>query len=84
MSARPSPTCRDSTPPKVLHWIEIVLVDEEGRPVPDEPYALRLPDGALRTGRLGTDGTAFEGNLVIPGMCQVRFPAIDGREWRPA
>jgi hypothetical protein len=38
-----------------VHWIEIVLVDEEGRPVPDEPYALRLPDGAHVPGALPRD-----------------------------
>lgn len=55
------------------------LLDDLDRPVAKEPYWIRLPDGAIREGRLDDDGyVRFDG---IPcGNCVVRFPVIDSRE----
>lgn len=60
-------------------WIEIELVDEEGRRVAAE-LVVTLPGGKkLRP--------AFSGFLRIddidPGTCDIEFPGIDGREWGP-
>lgn len=60
-------------------WIEIELLDEEGRRVAAE-LVVTLPDGTkLRP--------AFSGFLRIddvdPGTCDIEFPRIDGREWGP-
>ncbi len=61
-------------------WIEIVLLDQEGVPVADEPYTLVLPDGGTRSGQLDARGFArIEG--IVAGVCDVSFPRIDGREW---
>lgn len=57
-------------------WIEIELVDTEGKPVPNERYWILLPDGSAREGRLNADGRAYVGNLD-PGECDVRFPDLD-------
>ncbi len=57
-------------------WIEIELVDTEGKPVPDERYWILLPDGTVREGRLSSEGRAHVGNLD-PGECDVRFPDLD-------
>ncbi len=66
-----------------LTWVEIELLDPQGEPIPNEAYALTLPDGVIRTGRLNSRGTArVEG--IPAGTCQVQFPGIDGREWSPA
>ncbi len=63
-------------------WIEIVLKDPTGQPMPGERYALRLPDGATLEGALDAQGFArFE--QIAPGDCQVSFPRIDRRMWRP-
>ncbi len=65
--------------PKVKTWIEIVLLDQDGRPVPREPYQLTLPDGATRSGNLDDNGfVRVEG--IVPGSCDVSFPKIDARE----
>lgn len=60
-------------------WIEVQLLDDADRPVAKEPYWIRLPDGAIREGRLNDEGyVRFDG---IPcGNCTVRFPVIDSRE----
>jgi hypothetical protein len=60
-------------------WIEIELLDEDGRRVAAE-LVVTLPDGTkLRP--------AFSGFLRIddidPGTCDIEFPKIDGREWGP-
>jgi hypothetical protein len=62
-------------------WIEIKLVDETGAPVPGEKYRIELPDGSVREGVLGPEGTAWQGNLD-PGTCKITFPDLDASEWR--
>ena len=65
---------------KKRSWIEIELLDEEGRRVSTE-LLITLPDGTKMR-------PAFSGFLRIddvdPGTCDIEFPKIDGREWGPA
>lgn len=62
-------------------WIEIRLVDEKNKPVPGVAYRIQLPDGAIRSGSLDEDGSAYVGG-IDPGQCQVTFPELDGRDWK--
>jgi type VI secretion system secreted protein VgrG len=65
------------------HWIEIQLNDEEGNPVPGEPYKITLPDGTtVADGTLDDKGHARVTNLD-PGTCQVTFPNLDQDTWKP-
>ena len=64
-----------------LTWIQIELVDAAGRPVPNEPYKVELPDGGIRQGNLDPAGRAYIGDIK-PGQCRVSFPDIDANEWR--
>ncbi len=65
------------------HWIEINLVDDEGKPVAGEPYALWTP-GASQPLRGTLDGN---GHLRLehlpPGMCKVVFPDREPLWWQP-
>ena len=72
---RPNPR-----PDTKVTWIEIVLVDEKGRPVPNERYRLVLPDGSTRAGQLDENGFQRVDGIEA-GICDVTFPDIDGREW---
>ncbi len=63
-----------------LSWIEVVLLDPEGRPVPDMLYAVKLADGSTRQGRLNQAGYARLDGIPVGG-CDVSFTTIDGREW---
>jgi hypothetical protein len=63
-------------------WIEIVLKDSKGNPVPNEEYILELPDGTKRRGRLDADGIARVDGIK-PGSCRVSFPNVDANEWKP-
>ncbi len=62
-------------------WIEIELVDDEGRPVPFERYELVLPNGRKRYGRLDANGLARV-NGIKPGSCEINFPRLDKEGWR--
>jgi len=53
-------------------WIEIELVDESGRPRPNEKYTLTLPDGTQPTGNLDGEGKAVEKD-VPPGRIEIEF-----------
>jgi type VI secretion system secreted protein VgrG len=61
-------------------WIEIELIDPNGKPVPNERYKLTLPDGSVKWGSLDDNGKARVERLQ-PGNCQVTFPDRDQEVW---
>jgi hypothetical protein len=66
-----------------VSWIEVVLQDEDGNPVPGEPYSITLADGTVAEGTLDEKGfVRVDG--IPPGACQVTFPARDGQDWKKA
>lgn len=79
VTPKPQPLPKDTS----KTWIEIVLRDEDGVPVANEPYRLTLPNGERRSGTLDARGFARVDG-IDPGTCDVTFPRIDGREWRRA
>ena len=66
----------------VKTWIAIRLIDEDGNPVPDVAYSVTLPDGSIMTGSLDDQGCARFDD-IDPGQCQVSFPEIHAKEWKP-
>lgn len=73
--AAPPPLVRPCT----ACWIEVVLLDDEGRGVAREPYWIRLPDGVVREGRLDERGVVRLDDIPC-GTCVVRFPRLDAQE----
>ena len=67
--------------PQPIHWIEIVLKDEDDKPVAGEAYKVVLPNGEATTGYLDADGAARIDGIVSAGTCKVSFPGIDGDDW---
>ncbi len=65
------------------HWVEIVLVDSDGKPVPSEPFRVTVPDGTVAEGTLDEKGYARVDG-IDPGTCQVTFPALDKDYWGKA
>lgn len=64
-----------------LSWIEIELKDDDGNPVANEPYSVKLPDGSVAEGTTDNKGGAkIEG--FKPGGCEVMFPRLDKDEWK--
>ena len=64
------------------HYIEIELLDDEGKPVADEAYFVELPDGTTKSGRTDAKGFArIDG--VDPGTAKVSFPDLDKESYNP-
>lgn len=68
--------------PKPVHFIEIELVDDDGKPVPNEAYVIELPDGTKRTGRTDGEGKARLTG-IDPGTAKVSFPDLDKSAYEP-
>lgn len=78
------PTTKPPPPPIApATFIEIELVDQQGRPVPRERYVITLPDGKERRGRLDDRGLARIDGIRPAGVCDVSFPDIHADEWKP-
>ncbi|MDX1739981.1 MAG: hypothetical protein R3178_01760 [Rhodothermales bacterium] len=58
-----------------VDWMEIELLTRDGRPIGNEDYVIRLPDGSERRGRLDEMGRATETD-VPPGGARVEFPEL--------
>lgn len=63
-------------------WVEIVLVDMEGKPRPGVRYRVKLPGGEVKEGQLNSYGQAGFYELD-PGSCKVTFPELDAEAWEP-
>ena len=71
------------TPRKPKTWVAVRLVDQDGEPVPYEAYKLVLPDGTVQEGNLDDTGEVYVSG-IDPGECQISFPNLDQKEWKPA
>jgi hypothetical protein len=81
----PCQSCGDPPPdqcvaPEKTHWIAIKLVDELGKHVPYEAYAVTLPDGSVVEGSLDKNGRA-KITGIDSGTCKVSFPELDKESW---
>jgi len=62
-------------------WIEIILVDAEGKPMPGVRYRLTPPGGGAPVeGRLNEHGQAGL-YQIEPGNCKITFPDLDKEAW---
>lgn len=76
-----SPLFAEGEPTKTS-WIEVALVDEDGRPVPYQRYRVIAPDGKVREGFLDAKGLARVSG-IDPGTCRITFPEFDKEVWNP-
>ena len=73
-----------SCPEPDKHWIEIDLkYEDDSSPVDGEEYCITLPDGAEVRGHLDKKGFARVDGIENPGTCQITFPKLDRRIWKP-
>lgn len=63
-------------------WVEIKLVDEDGKPVPGEMYAITLGDQTIASGTLDEKGFARVDH-IDPGQVRITFPNLDKDAWEP-
>jgi peptidoglycan hydrolase-like protein with peptidoglycan-binding domain len=64
-------------------WIGLCLVDQTGKAVGRRRYRITLPDGSIKEGVLGSDGTARVDGIGTPGTCQIDFLDFDKVDWGP-
>jgi len=55
---------------KFKDWLELEITDEDGQPMAEREYSVRLSDGSIRKGKLDRDGKARIEN-VPPGRAEV-------------
>ena len=79
---RPTKTEPQKTEPqKKKTWIEIMLVDREGKPMPGVRYRITPPAGDEPSeGMLNEFGQAGY-YQIEPGTCKVTFPDLDADAW---
>jgi hypothetical protein len=78
----PDPASNQTVSPDKKHWIQIEMLDKEGRPVKGEDFKLSLPDGTVIEGSLDDRGRSRFGG-IDPGSCTVTFPNLDKDSWEP-
>jgi hypothetical protein len=61
-------------------WVEIQLLDPDGKPVPNEPYKITAPDGTASEGCTDSNGVARVDG-IDPGTCKITFTALDQQAW---
>lgn len=66
----------DKNEDEKTHWIGIELQDDEGNPIPEEEYQVKLPDGTIKSGRLDDKGKAKVEGIPQGGTAEVTFPRI--------
>lgn len=59
------------------HWIEVQLVDKDGKPVRNEKYWIQLSDGTVKEGYLNAQGKVRLEDIPA-GNCRIRFPELRG------
>jgi hypothetical protein len=64
-------------------FLDIELVDAEGKPAAGVRYRVTLKDGSIKEGRLDASGRARL-DSIPPGLCRVSFPALDSGAWEAA
>lgn len=63
------------------HWIEIELLDDEGKPIAGERWFIEMPDGSNLSGRTDGQGRARVDG-VDPGTARVSFPDLDKKSYQ--
>ncbi len=71
---------RQQEKPNEKHWVEIILVDMEGKPMPGVKYRITPPGGAPVEGTLNQYGQAGV-YQIDPGNCKITFPDLDQETW---
>ena len=77
-TSSPPPTKSEQKPPKKeekkkKEWIEVVVKDENGKPIIGEKYEIELPDGFIKRGVTDMNGKVKLQGLD-PGQCKITFP----------
>ncbi len=71
-----STTAASGAPTPEKTWFRCQLLDEDGKPMPNEKYKMTDSNGATREGTLDADGWVYIPPTLAPGACSISFPEI--------
>lgn len=78
---KPPVESRTEEPKQKKAWIEIILVDMDGKPMPGVRYRITPPGGGEpQEGTLNEHGQAGY-YQIEPGNCKITFPDLDKDAW---
>jgi hypothetical protein len=61
-------------------WIEVLVVDDDDRPVAGVEYEIELSDGRVRRGKTSEHGILrYDG--MPPGSCKVKLLSVEAKGW---
>ena len=66
------------------HSIEVLLVDEAGKPVPGAAVKITLPDGETVASGSTNEKGLYKVSNIDPGNCEIHFPDYDDAAWEEA
>lgn len=69
-----------STKEDETHWIHVVVVDEEDRPLAGVRYRIELTDGRVRDGRTDANGGIYFDGMPT-GDCKISLVECDEQAW---
>ena len=67
--------------PDKKHWVEIVMLDQEGMPVPGQAYEITVPDGTVVQGSTDSKGRGRVDGIDA-GNCKIIFTQLDKDVWK--
>ncbi|MBI1189352.1 MAG: hypothetical protein GC200_01545 [Tepidisphaera sp.] len=69
--------------PDKKSWIEVQLVDENGKGIPGQAFIVTAPDGFDYAGTTDEQGVGRVDG-IDPGSSDITFPDLDKDAWEPA
>ena len=69
--------------PTKTSWIEVQLVDENGKGIPGQAFIVTAPDGFDYSGTTDEQGVGRVDG-IDPGSSDITFPDLDKDAWEPA
>ena len=69
-----------STGEDLAHWVHVVVVDEDDKPLAGVRYRLELTDGRVREGRTDADGGVYVDEIPA-GECKLSLLEYDEALW---
>jgi len=75
-----TPPSKPAVPVKLLTWVVIELVDEDGSDLEGEDYEYTLSDGSVHKGKTGT--SPFYADQLPEGVCSIKFPNLHKNHWK--
>jgi hypothetical protein len=80
IEAAPQPSDKPKSVVKKT-WVSIQLIDDQKKPLAGAAFEIGNGDTVIKSGTLDEHGSAYLDGIP-DGKYEVRFPELDGREWR--